>query len=245
VRPFVGAAALPSFLFTDLRAEQGDLAELTLGPAIGAEGAARLTLTRRADGTSKRVQGRALTPVQADDTAPPITTVTITGGTVRVEADDGPGGSGVYRTILSLDGFRHDQYDRPLPIPDDVALVMAYSEDNAGNREYPGWVKGALGVSATDVRVDRDGPEHFVTVDVVNLDPLGISGPIPWQALANAPWVQVDPARGTTPQRLRVSVDASQLPQGASEATSEVVITVLDEQPVVPARRVTVTVTAG
>ena len=38
------------------------------------------------------------------DTAPPVTRGQVTEGTVTVRADDGAGGSGVHRTVVTFDG---------------------------------------------------------------------------------------------------------------------------------------------
>lgn len=145
---------------------------------------------------------------------------------------DGPLGSGVHRTSVSFDGVTFERVDRPVAVPEDALLVMACSEDVAGNREYPGWVAGALGTSRSALIFEPDGLEPQ-DVDVLNLDPLHVSEPIFWRATAEAPWVRLEPSEGRTPRSLRVWIDPERLPGDNREITAEVLIHDLSEQRVV------------
>ena len=241
VRRYAGAEVLSSLLFRELAVEPGDIARFTLARTTSLDAAAWLTVEPGGGGAQRRIAANVLTPAQSEDTAPPRTWARISDGTLVVDADDSPGGSGVYRTIVSLNGTDRISYDGPLAVPLDATMVMAYSEDAAGNLEYPGWVAGALGISAPEVqfRHDSTAPED---IEVVNLDPLSISPPISWRAMSAVPWVRLEPPSGQTPQSLRVWIDPTLLPPDDGEVSGEITITVNGSDAVVASRTLLVTV---
>ncbi|MGW4873761.1 outer membrane protein assembly factor BamB family protein [Streptomyces chartreusis] len=247
VRPYRGATALAVLLFREAVLQADERAVLHLDAATGTGGEAWLEIRSAEDGSVRdRVAADVLSAVDAADTAPPRTTVTLAGGTVEAMADDGPQGSGVYRTWLTLDGAHHEPYGGgPVPVPDDAVVVMAYSEDGAGNLEYPGWALGALGLGERALRFRLEKQELTAAVEVRNLDPLGVTAPIAWQAGTDARWLRLSPTSGTTPGSLRVEVLPDELPDNHGDFTAQVRVTVTDDDALFRTRELTVRVHAG
>ena len=106
-----------------------------------------LTVDREGNGESERIQPTILSPQASDDTVPPTTQIHINDNVVIVSATDNPGGAGVLRTYYTTDGVTRTVYIEPFPVPPDAKILMAYSEDRAGNLEYPGAVWPVFGLS--------------------------------------------------------------------------------------------------
>jgi hypothetical protein len=127
----------------------------------------------------------------------------------------------------------HRAYEGPFPIPADAKVVMAYSEDIAGNLEYPGTARPVLGVSPSEIRFDS--PRDVASVEVLNLDPLRVSGQLDCVVLPHENWVVVEGGRGTTPYTFTVRAADD---QPHSQAT--ILVRTLTEGAVFAERTVTV-----
>src|SRR2546423_1733992 len=90
-----------------------------------------------------------LNPRESQDTLPPRTTISLKGEQVIVSATDNPDGSGVLQTYYTTDAQTFSVYGAPFLPPAEAKIVMAFSIDRNGNREYPGAVLPVLGLSAT------------------------------------------------------------------------------------------------
>lgn len=149
-------------------------------------------------------------------TQPPATSLEINDGMVTVSAVPSSMDNPVARSRVTTDGLTHRIYERPFPVPDDAKVVMAYSEDIAGNLEYPGPARPVLGVSASEVTLaDERDVAH---VDVLNLDPLRVTGELDCVAEADADWVMLEGGRGATPYTVTVRL-ADTRPDGAATIT--------------------------
>jgi hypothetical protein len=122
---------------------------------------------------------------------------------------------------ISCDGTTRAVYTEPFRLPPDAKIVMAYySEDRAGNLEYPGAVWPVLGLSELQVVITATmGTQEIVwhTVDVVNLDPITVTGQLEWDASTNVPWLSVEPSGGKTPETMTLSVRVADLSRGSHE----------------------------
>jgi hypothetical protein len=186
-----------------------------------------LALDREGDGEIEQIQPTILSPQASDDIVPPTTQINIEDDdVVTASAADNPGGAGILRTYYSTDGTTHAVYTEPFSLPPDARIVMAYSEDRAGNLEYPGAVRPVLGLSETRVVMTaKAGAQEAVrhTVNVMNLnplsgDPLSVTGQLEWEASTEAPWLQVEPSAGTTPYPMTLFMHATDLAVGHYEA---------------------------
>jgi outer membrane protein assembly factor BamB len=215
IRPYDAAGMFSTMLFRSVALDEGQVAELKLDAATGRRAPAVLGV-RPEDGAGAREVGAdILRPAQAMDIAPPTTTATIRDGLVRLAADDGDTGSGVYQTRYTTDGSTFEVYEGPFRLPGDARLLMAHSEDWAGNLEYPGAVLPALGLSETEVTLRPDASGHALAeVRVENLDPIGISPSLDWEAEAGCDWLRLRPASGGTPETLTILADATGLAPG-------------------------------
>ena len=238
VRPFAGTTALPSTLFrTQLTGGT------TATTSLAAEGPSALR-TVAGEARARAVVGRQLSPTQAADTAPPTTRVRIIDGVLVADADDT--GSGVARTLVSFDGVQHTRYDGPAPLPGHATVVMVHSEDVAGNVEFPGFVRGVLGVGTEELKFGRHEHESQ-RLPVLNLDRTRLSKPIRWRATTSAPWVRLTPETGETAEpsaELEISIDLTQVPAG-DDVSAEITVQDVDPSAAVPARSVTVRLLAG
>ncbi|MDQ3583434.1 MAG: hypothetical protein M3495_18295 [Pseudomonadota bacterium] len=180
-----------------------------------------LALDRDGNGEIEQIQPTILSPQASNDIAPPTTQIEINDNVVTVSAIDNPGGAGVLRTYYTTDGITRSIYTEPFALPPDAKIVMAYSEDRAGNLEYPGAVRPVLGLSETHVVMKvRAGTQDTVqhTVDVVNLDPISVTGQLQWEALTDVPWLSVEPSAGTTPYPITLSMYSADLGAEPREA---------------------------
>jgi hypothetical protein len=146
-----------------------------------------------------RTTATRLTGVACAVTQPPTTRLDIADGRVRVTSHPAVDECPVARTYVTTDGVTHKPYEGPFSVPPDAKVVMAYSEDIAGNLEYPGATRPVLGLSAAQVRIAPDGT---ATIAVTNLDPLGVSGELDWRGQCDADWLVLEPSSGTTPATL-------------------------------------------
>ena len=181
-----------------------------------------LVLDPEGNGQRRLVQATVLDHQAAVDRVPPRTHMRISEGRVTVYAVDNPGGAGVLRTYYTTDGVTREIYTEPFVIPADAKIVMAYSEDRTGNLEYPGATRPVLGLGSGQVAMRGvAGSKKPVTwsVEVLNLDPISVTGQLEWEALPEAPWISVHPGRGTTPARLRVSLNSEALAPGTYDAS--------------------------
>ncbi len=168
-----------------------------------------LTLDQEGNGEVVQIQPIILSPQASNDVEPPTTQIDTNDNIATISAMDNPGGAGILRTYYSMDGMTRATYTEPFPLPSDAKIVMAYSEDRAGNLEYPGAVRPVLGLSENHVVMrTRTGSQEIVKhiVDVVNLDPIPITGQLDWEAWTDVPWLSVEPRAGTTPYSITLSV---------------------------------------
>jgi hypothetical protein len=181
-----------------------------------------LALDREGSGEIERIQPTILGPQASEDMVPPTTAIDISDNLVTVSAADNHGGAGVWRTYYTTDGIKRAIYTEPFPLPPDAKIVMAYSEDRAGNLEYPGAVQSVLGLSESHIvmKVSGTAPQEPVrhTVNVVNLDPISVTSQLEWVAEADVPWLSVEPRAGTTPYSITLSVRSADLTSGSHEA---------------------------
>lgn len=179
-----------------------------------------LELDREGNGNAERIQPTILSPRASNDYVPPRTHLELDGEVVTASATDNPGGAGVLHTYYTTDGTNRIVYGEPFSVPPDAKIVMAYSEDRAGNLEYPGAVRPVLGLSETHMVLRaRVGSRETVRhdVEVVNLDPISVTGPLEWEASADVPWLWVEPSAGRTPYSITVSMRSADLPVGRHE----------------------------
>ena len=173
-----------------------------------------LALDRDGNGNIEQIQPTILSPQASDDIEPPTTQIEINENVVTLSATDNPGGAGVFRTYYTTNGLTRSVYVEPFPLPPDAKIVMAYSEDRAGNMEYPGAVRPILGLSEThvDMRARANTQEPVMhSVDVINRDPLSLTGQLEWWAVTDAPWLSIEPRAGTTPESITLSVNSADL----------------------------------
>jgi len=104
-----------------------------------------LVLDREGNGEIEQIQPTILSPQASNDFVPPTTQIDINDNVLTLSATDNPGGAGVWRTYYTTDGTTRAVYTEPFRLPPDAKIVMAYSEDRAGNLEYPGAVWPVLG----------------------------------------------------------------------------------------------------
>jgi hypothetical protein len=98
----------------------------------------RLRLNPRGENHFDEVEPTVLSAQESADSDPPVTRLAIRDGMVTVTANDNDNGSGVFRTWYIVEGETRRLYEGPFPISSSVAAVSAFSEDVAGNLEYPG-----------------------------------------------------------------------------------------------------------
>jgi len=158
-----------------------------------------------------------LGPAESQDITPPQTTISLDGDEVSISAVDNPGGSGVLYTYYTTDVQTFTVYQQPFRLPPDARTVMAFSIDRNGNREYPGAVLPVLGVDPTNIVFtakveDREVPQQ--NVQVLNLDPIKVTGQLTWGASTNVPWLLIEPQQGKTPGQITLAVDISNLETG-------------------------------
>jgi hypothetical protein len=137
-------------------------------------------------------------------TKPPTTRLDIVDGTVTVFAEPSSTDCPILEVRVSTDGVTHRVYEGAFPVPEDAKVVMAYSEDVAGNLEYPGVARPVLGVSPSEIRFDNR--RDVARVEVLNLDPLHVSGELDCSAMPDQEWVVVEGGRGKTPYTFTVRV---------------------------------------
>lgn len=98
----------------------------------------RLRLNSRGGPDFEDVEPTVLSAQESADADPPTTKLTIRDGMVVAEASDNDNGSGVFRTWYIVEGETWRLYEGPFPVPSGGAAFSAFSEDLAGNLEYPG-----------------------------------------------------------------------------------------------------------
>jgi hypothetical protein len=180
-----------------------------------------LALDRKGNGEIEHIQPTILSPQASDDVVPPTTQIDINDNVVTLSATDNRGGAGVLRTYYTTDGISRSVYTEPFTLPPDAKIVMAYSEDRAGNLEYPGAVRPILGLSETQVVMKARAETHEAvryTVDVINLDPISVTGRLEWQASTDVPWLSVEPRAGTTQHPITLSMRSADLGAEPREA---------------------------
>lgn len=99
---------------------------------------------------------------------------------------------------------------------------MAFSIDRNGNQEYPGAVLPVLGLSQKQfVFRARVGDEDIVPqqLQIVNLDPVPLTGQLQWAISLNIPWLTIEPTQGTTPGIARLFVNSTGLEAGTYTGT--------------------------
>ena len=166
-----------------------------------------------------------LNPRESQDTLPPRTTISLKGEQVIVSATDNPDGSGVLQTYYTTDAQTFSVYSAPFLLPAEAKIVMAFSIDRNGNREYPGAVLPVLGLSATHlVFTSTVGDQHIApqVVYIMNLDPIPVTGPLEWLASTNIQWLTIEKKEGRTPDLMTLSVDRGNLKPGTY--TGDVVV---------------------
>jgi hypothetical protein len=181
-----------------------------------------LALDREGNGVIEQISPTLLTPQASDDIVSPTTKIYINDNIVTLSATDNPGGAGVWRTYYTTDGITHSIYTDPFPLPPDSKIVMAYSEDRAGNLEYPGAVYPVLGISETKIVLkakagDRKAVQHVI--DVVNLDPFPLTGPLQWEVFTEDPFLSIEPAAGLTPYSITIYANSAKLKPAPYKAT--------------------------
>jgi len=180
--------------------------------------AVRPMMTLEEDGRTQEIPPTAiLDPHESRDILAPKTTISLEDGKVVIIATDDPGGSGVLRTYYTTDGRTFSVYQEPFPLPSEAKIVMAFSVDRNGNREYPGAILPVLGLSETHLTFTATAGEQKVgphTVHVSNLDPLSVTGPLAWTASTDVPWLSIEKTEGQTPDQLTFSVDPGNLGPG-------------------------------
>jgi hypothetical protein len=188
-----------------------------------------VTFTNSAGTESKVIQPTAiLDPMASRDETPPITSITLRENEALVSATDGPDGSGVLYTLYTTDLRTFTKHTPPFSatIPPDARLVMAFSVDRNGNREYPGAVIPVLGLSQTHfVFQATEGSQQVVSqhLKIVNLDPVPLTGPLDWVASVQAgSWLIVEPQAGKTPSIVTLSVNISGLKPGTYTGLLEI-----------------------
>jgi hypothetical protein len=228
VRAYDAEHGYGSLLFRSVTLDEQQVADLLLDTSREWADAPALEVRDGPQDMSRRVRGDLLDPVRALDTIPPQTIIRVKGDLATVVATDDPGGSGLYRTVYTTDGTHTVLYEEPFRVPDDASLVMAYSEDWAGNLEYPGAVLPVLGLSEPAIRLtlNRRGRRPATApVQVRNLEPFEVTGPLDCQieATGDCPWLSLEPKSASTPFDLKLTVDGRSLSPG--EHTCDVVVT--------------------
>ena len=158
-----------------------------------------------------------LSPSESDDTTPPATSISIQDGQMMLSATDNPGGAGVWRSYYTTDGRNFAVYTQPLPLPPDAKIVMGYSVDRNGNREYPGAVLPVLQISQSHIVFTAIAGNTKIAaqrVRVMNPDPIPLTGQLQWRASTETPWLAVEPQEGMTPGLITLSVNIGTLGPG-------------------------------
>lgn len=158
-----------------------------------------------------------LTPAESADTTPPTTRIVLERGEVFISAKDNPGGSGVLRTYYTTDGSIFSVYRGPFQLAPEAKLVMAYSIDRNGNREYPGAVLPLLQLSQTHILFTAIASNPKIApqrVRVMNADPIPLTGPLQWEASTTTSWLAIEPRAGKTPGLITLSVNTGKLEPG-------------------------------
>ncbi len=138
-------------------------------------------------------------------------------GEVILSAEDNPGGSGVLRTYYTTDGSNFSVYRGPFQLAPEAKLVMAYSIDRNGNREYPGAVLPLLQLSQTHILFTAIANNPKIApqrVRVMNADPIPLTGPLQWEASTPTPWLAIEPRSGKTPGLITLTVNTGKLEPG-------------------------------
>ena len=161
-----------------------------------------------------------LSPEEGRDETPPTTSITVIGDEARVSAIDNPGGSGVLHTLYTTDLLTFMTLTPPFSsfIPHDARLVMAFSVDRNGNREYPGAVLPVLGLSQTRFVFKATSGNQRVApqiLQIVNRDPVPLTGSLEWGVAGNtSSWLRFEPREGKTPGVVQLSVNSDGLQPG-------------------------------
>jgi hypothetical protein len=158
-----------------------------------------------------------LSPTESEDFIPPRTNISIDGREVVLSATDNPGGSGVLHTYYTTDAQSFSLYHGPFLLPLEAKIIMAFSIDRNGNREYPGAVLPVLGLSHTQLVFRAAVGDQKVmpqTVSVLNLDPIPVTGPLEWIASKDDPWLVLGKREGKTPDLITISVNIGGLEPG-------------------------------
>lgn len=73
------------------------------------------------------------------DLTPPATTIRLANGVISLQADDGPGGSGVREILYRIEpgAESYSVYSTPFTAPAGATGIRALATDRAGNSEYP------------------------------------------------------------------------------------------------------------
>lgn len=220
---FNATTRLDTIYFHGVPISEGSFAQLaysTYDPPVN------LVLTLQDEARKEDIPPTAiLNPRESQDTLPPRTTVSLKGEEVTVSATDNPGGSGVLQTYYTTDAQTFSVYSAPFLLPAEAKIVMAFSIDRNGNREYPGAVLPVLGLSATHlVFTATVGDQHIApqVVYIMNLDPIPVTGQLEWIASTDIQWLTVEKKDGRTPGLMTLSVDRGNLKPGTY--TGDVVV---------------------
>ena len=158
-----------------------------------------------------------LTPTESADTTPPTTRIMLERGEVIISAEDNPGGSGVLRTYYTTDGSNFSVYRGPFQLAPEAKLVMAYSIDRNGNREYPGAVLPLLQLSQTHILFTAIAGNPKIApqrVRVMNADPIPLTGALQWETSSTTPWLAIEPREGKTPSLITLAANIGHLEPG-------------------------------
>lgn len=217
---FSPARKMHTFFFRSVKVTEADQVKMKFQAGDSSTSTPSLSVIK--SGQSEDLAPMILSSEDSDDTVPPVTQIEIgeEGNIATVKAEDNQGGSGVFQTYFTTDGTTRTIYDGPFKIPASAKIVMAYSEDRAGNLEYPGAVRPVLGISEDKLLViPKDNEEERAyDIQVTNLDPIGVTGSIAFVASANAPWVSIDKPEGKTPASIKIIVRLRDVSRGSHEA---------------------------
>jgi hypothetical protein len=217
---FNAGGKLGTFFFQSVPLIQASQGRIIYNPADSTV-APTLDLDYEGNGAIQQIEPVLLTPEASSDMAPPVTQIYASDNVVTVVAADNPGGAGVLRTYYSTDGVTRAVYTGPFAVPLDARIVMAYSEDRAGNTEYPGAVRPVLATSESFLVLTAPAGSPAPverTIDVLNPDPFSMTGQLEWEASTDSSWLALAPARGTTPSQLLIRLDAVALTAGTYNA---------------------------
>jgi hypothetical protein len=197
---------LGTLLYADVPMDPTTHAELVFDTG---DEAARPLLTVRGGpaGPSAEYVPLTLSAAESTDEALPRTVLYVEQGRARAVAADE--GSGVLKTYYTTNAERFDEYREPFEVPADAKIVMAFSMDRNGNLEYPGAAFPVLGVNTSQLTFEtsRQRPGTGAQpIDVVNRDPIRVTGPLEWEARGHQEWITLDKPSGQTPDQLQVSV---------------------------------------